>query len=91
MLTHDVSIVCSRPFGRIDNVALRRWADVAEERAGKMVYSVKFESGKEAGTLKQELARLANDYVQNEPETIVKASVKPGRYPGTFELLGIES
>jgi hypothetical protein len=56
-----------------------------------MVYSVKFESGKEAGTLKQELARLAYDYVRNEPETIVKATVKAGRYRGSFELLGVES
>jgi hypothetical protein len=26
MLTNHISIVCTRPLGRIDNVALRRWA-----------------------------------------------------------------
>jgi hypothetical protein len=26
MLTNQISIICKRPLGRIDNVALKRWA-----------------------------------------------------------------
>jgi hypothetical protein len=26
MLPHHMSIICTRPLGRIDNVALKRWA-----------------------------------------------------------------
>ena len=26
MLTHHTSMICKRPLGRIDNVALKRWA-----------------------------------------------------------------
>ncbi len=26
MLTHHTSMICKRPLGRIDNVALNRWA-----------------------------------------------------------------
>ena len=62
-----------------------------EEKNGKMVYTVLFDEEKKASTLKQELARMAWDLHQNEPLTVVKASVKPGRYPGSFELLGIQS
>ena len=62
-------------------------ADVdEEEKGGKMVYHVKFEGGKEAGTLNQELARKAYE-LRGTPVT---ATLKAGRYPGTFQLMEVE-
>ena len=46
--------------------------------------------GKEAGTLKQELASKAYDLIRENPEGPLKVTVKAGRYPGTFELVGVE-
>ena len=61
-----------------------------EERNGKMVYSVQFEGGQVAGTLSQELANKAYTMMNEDPDRTFKATVKPGRYPGTFMLVGVE-
>ncbi|HET6886606.1 MAG TPA: hypothetical protein VFH87_01660 [Candidatus Udaeobacter sp.] len=61
-----------------------------EERNGKMVYSVQFEGGRVAGTLSQELANKAYTLSTEDPDRVFRAAVKPGRYPGTFMLTGLE-
>ena len=55
-----------------------------------MVYTARFESGRGAGTLKQELANKAYTGMREDPDRVFKATVKPGRYPDTFELVDIE-
>jgi hypothetical protein len=61
-----------------------------EERNGKMVYTVQFEGGRVAGTLSQELANKAYTLSNEDPDRVFTATVKPGRYPGTFMLTGLE-
>ena len=62
-----------------------------EEKGGKMVYHVKFVGGREAGTLNEELARKAYEMFKTDPLSAVRASVRPGRYPNTFELREVEA
>jgi hypothetical protein len=52
-----------------------------------MVYTVKCEGGREADTLKPELASRACDLMGDVP---VRLTVKPGRSPGKYILLGVE-
>lgn len=68
-----------------------RLVDVEEEeKNGRMVYTARFESGRGAGTLKQELANKAYQAMKQDPEREFKATVKPGRFPNTYELVSIE-
>lgn len=68
--------------------------DVEEEErppgSGKMVYTVKFKGGREADTADQQLAARAYDLMVEDLGRVLKATVKPGRTPGKFVLVGVE-
>lgn len=90
---HD-SKPATRPTGprkATSEVWQEKLIDVEEDDAsGRMVYTARFESGRGAGTIRQELANKAYTAMKNDPEKTFTATVKPGRTPNTFELVDIE-